>query len=120
MKPTDIKTQPIKWAMILSRTYNAIIMALITSLVFSGTTHAGIFDGFVSFGCSIYKELTGTVAMMLIALTLTFAVVMQLVGESRGIFSSIAKVLVWGSILVTLGTFIVLAIPAYKLPPACA
>jgi len=100
--------------------YNTVLTVLITSLVFAGTANAGVFDGFVSFGCGIYKEITGTVAMMLIALTVTFAVIMQMVGESRGIFSTIAKVLVFGSVLLTIGSFIALAIPAFKLPAACS
>ena len=58
--------------------------------------------------------------MVLVGITAALMAIMNLVGENRGIFSEIGKWAVWGSIIVTLGTVIALAIPAYRLPPECA
>ncbi|GEM_PF-3643644 len=105
-----------------NRMYVLVVTVFVAGMFLAGAAEAasGIFAGPVTFGCNVYKELTGTVAMVLVGITAALMAIMNLVGENRGIFSEIGKWAVWGSIIVTLGTVIALAIPAYRLPPECA
>ena len=99
---------------------NALLTVLVTSTVFGGVAEAAIFAGLVNFACGIYKELVGDVAFVVIGISVAIACLMALVGENKGVFSTIAKVLVWGGVLVAIGAIIIVAIPTYRLPSACS
>lgn len=103
----------------VGRLYTLALAAFVYGGVASSAYAAGFFDGPVTFGCSLYKELTTSVALMLIAVTAAFAVIMQLVGEAKGLVTHIGRWIVWGGVILSMGTILALAIPSYKLPAAC-